>query len=200
MKRNNKFSKFLLLLPLSIVLTSCDTSGLTEDFKTIESKVIPNVWAFLAQFLAFVIIAVLVIVLAGKPIKKFLDKRRELLNNEVTETHRLNNEAKADRKVASGEIFDAKTKANDIIKAAELKANERREEIIKEAELEARQIREKSLNDIEIAKEKALSELNDQIVDVAIGASSKILEREVNEEDNKKIVNDFINDLKKEDK
>ena len=43
-----------------------------------------------------------------------------------------------------------------------------------------------------------MSDLSDQIVDVALSASSKILEREVNEEDNKKIVDSFVKDLKKE--
>ena len=53
------------------------------------------------------------------------------------------------------------------------------------------------MNEISLEKEKAMKELKDQIVDVAFEASSKILEREVNSLDNKKIVDNFVEDLNK---
>ena len=51
--------------------------------------------------------------------------------------------------------------------------------------------------DIALAKEKSRQDVERQIVEVALAASSKILEREVSEQDSKKLVEDFVSDIKK---
>ena len=53
------------------------------------------------------------------------------------------------------------------------------------------------MDDIKKAKEEAKIALQKEIVDVALDASSKILEREVKADDNEKIVEDFVKDLEK---
>ena len=72
-----------------------------------------------------------------------------------------------------------------------------KDKILSDANDERRQLKEKTMNEISLEKEKAMKELKDQIVDVAFEASSKILEREVNSLDNKKIVDNFVEDLNK---
>ena len=42
--------------------------------------------------------------------------------------------------------------------------------------------------------------IHDEIVDVALSASEELLNREVNKDDNKRLLNDFVNDLEKEKK
>ena len=49
-----------------------------EDF---VNKVFPNIWAFLVQLIAFIIMAVIVVKFAYKPVKNFLNKRREYIAN-----------------------------------------------------------------------------------------------------------------------
>ena len=202
MKKGRKLAKFLVIaLPTLALLTSCteeDIQVLRDNLNSIGDKIIPNIWAFLVQLLALVVMIVLVIILAYKPVHKFLAARKEYLNNQVKETARLNEESKKYNEESKLQINEAKNQANMIVKEAVDKANERSTEIISEAQKEAADIKEKSLEEIAKAKEQAMSDLSDQIVDVALSASSKILEREVNEEDNKKIVDSFVKDLKKE--
>ena len=198
MKKGRKISYVLLALSTLIALTSCDTTSLQEDLKTIGAKLIPNVWAFLVQLLALVCLLVFVILFAYKPIHKFIDKRKEFLQNQVDETDRLNKEAKEFNEESAKGIKEANMKANEIIKKAEMDANLRRDAIIEEAQKESDEIREKSLKEIEAAKEKAFKELSREIVDVAIDASEKVLEREVNSEDNRNVVDNFVKGLKEE--
>ena len=51
--------------------------------------------------------------------------------------------------------------------------------------MEARRIKENA--------EEAKQEIHDEIINVALMAASKIVEREINKEDNEKHVEDFLN-------
>ena len=92
-------------------------------------------------------------------------------------------------------------KAKEIVNQAKIDANIQKEEILQSANEEA----SKRLKDTEsiISKQKAeaYKEIKDVVVDVAFDATKKILEREVNKDDNQKIIDDFvtkINDNKEE--
>ena len=53
-------------------------------------------------------------------------------------------------------------------------------------------MKKKATNDIENERNKMKKELTDEMVDVAILAASKVVDREITEKDNRKIVSDFI--------
>ena len=61
-----------------------------------------------------------------------------------------------------------------------------------EKEAEIKRTKEEIAQEIEASKD----EIHREIVSVAIDASSKVLEREVNKEDNEKLIDSFIDDLK----
>lgn len=198
-KRDIRKIKYLfLILPLTLLLSSCDSDALGNELSfSIEAKLLPNIWAFLIQLIAFILLAVAVIFLAYKPVKKFLEKRSEMLDEEVKKTHENNKLAEEKHLEMVTELANAKAKASSIIFEAQKEANSLRDNILSEANEERRALKEKTLNEISLEKEKAMKELKDQIVDVAFVASSKILEREVNEEDNKRIVDNFVDEIKK---
>ena len=110
--------------------------------------------------------------------------------------HRLMNEAK----VAEGDqiIADAKAQANAIVTKAKADATSSSEAIVAEAEKEA-QTRQKAADEaIKQAEEKSRREIHDAIVNVALDASKQVLGREVNSEDNAKLVSDFADEVKGE--
>ncbi len=192
--RNKKL--FLLSLVSLFVLTSCDADKFGDDLsKSIESKLIPNLWAFLVQLFALIIMILIVVKFAYKPVSKFLKARREALKNEVDDTFRKNEEARLNLANSEAQLADTRRQADEIINNATLEANKTKNEIIEKANEEAFETRNKALEDIERAKAKATREVHDEIVDVALNATGKLLEREVNTKDNTKIVEDFIKDL-----
>ena len=193
-----KIKYLFLLLPLLISLSSCDSSQLGDQLGNgIEEKLLPNIWAFLVQLIAFVLLLIAVIFLAYKPVKKFLEKRSEMLEEEVKTTHENRKISEEKRVEMISNLANAKAEATKIINDATKEATIAKDKIISDANDERRQLKEKTMNEISLEKEKAMKELKDQIVDVAFEASSKILEREVNSLDNKKIVDNFVEDLNK---
>ena len=193
-----KIKYLFLLLPLLISLSSCDSSQLGDQLGNgIEEKLLPNIWAFLVQLIAFVLLLIAVIFLAYKPVKKFLEKRSEMLEEEVKTTLENTQISEEKRREMISNLANAKAEATKIINDATKEATIAKDKILSDANDERRQLKEKTMNEISLEKEKAMKELKDQIVDVAFEASSKILEREVNSLDNKKIVDNFVEDLNK---
>ena len=193
-----KIKYLFLLLPLLISLSSCDSSQLGDQLGNgIEEKLLPNIWAFLVQLIAFVLLLIAVIFLSYKPVKKFLEKRSEMLEEEVKTTHENRKISEEKRVEMISNLANAKAEATKIINDATKEATIAKDKILSDANDERRQLKEKTMNEISLEKEKAMKELKDQIVDVAFEASSKILEREVNSLDNKKIVDNFVEDLNK---
>lgn len=94
------------------------------------------------------------------------------------------------------------------LREAEIKAQEIRKEAIEDAELlraeriekskeEAAHIVEQARVTIEQEKKRALTELREEVAILAVQSASKILETELDEEKNSKLVNNFISNITK---
>ncbi len=191
--KKNKLS-FILFISFAITcLTSCDTSSLAEDFQSsVIDALVPNFWAFLTQFLALIVLIVLVSIFAYKPLRNYLDKRSDYLDNEVKSANKNNALSKMKLDEAEQQIADSKKEAASIIDSAKEQANLEKKKILDEANEEALKMKAKSEEDIKESQRRAQKEVENAIISVALDASKHVLSREVNEDDNKKIIDDFV--------
>lgn len=94
------------------------------------------------------------------------------------------------------------------LREAEIKAQKIRKEAIEDAEMlraeriekskeEAAQILEQARNTIEQEKKRALLELREEVAILAVRSASQILDSELDEEKNSKLVNNFISNITK---
>lgn len=196
-KKNKGLLKILLLLPSSLFLSSCDLSEYFNISDSVADKIFPNVWDFLVQFIAFIIMIILIFIFAYKPIKKYIEKRQELMDKEVKDTFKNKKESEENLLNSKKEVALAHQKASKIIEDSIKEANEEKDKILVSANLEATKKIEEANVQIERNQKAAEKELKNEISDVAIKMSSKILEREVNDSDNKKIIDDFVKNSSK---
>lgn len=196
-KKKKGLLKILLLLPLSLFLSSCDLSEYFNISDSVADKIFPNVWDFLVQFIAFIIMIILIFIFAYKPIKKYIEKRQELMDKEVKDTFKNKKESEENLLNSKKEVALAHQKASKIIEDSIKEANEEKDKILVSANLEATKKIEEANVQIERNQKEAEKELKNEISDVAIKMSSKILEREVNDSDNKKIIDDFVKNSSK---
>ena len=187
------------LIPLICLLTlaSCQGSPFTSD--DFNAKLFPNgYWDFLIQVLAFIVLLVAVFFIGYKPVKKMLQKRDERINSMI-EDAKQNQKIAAEAAAKKEETIEqGKQEASAIILTAKKQAQAEAAAILAKAEEEAALKKKKADEDIEAAKERSKQEIHDEIVEVAIAASSKVLGREVSEKDNKELLNDFLNGIEKE--
>lgn len=178
---------------MPVVLSNMENIG--ETIKTISEKLVPNLLSFVIQFLSFAILLVVVFVFAYKPVKKILKKRADFVENEIKEARENNLTAQRSIDEAKEIVASSKVQASAIIQKAEQQGQEQYDALIAQAKDEVIMMKKDAEKDIERAKEEALQDIRNEMVKVALGASEEILKREVDNDDNKRLAEDFINRL-----
>lgn len=116
--------------------------------------------------------------------------------NEVKETIDRANADRAEAEALKSENQEklkmAKEEGKTIVSQYKLKAEEVSEDIVKEANREAQLIMERAKKEAERQKEKLTSELREETVNLAVLLSSKALEKSINEEEHRRLIQDFI--------
>lgn len=128
-------------------------------------------------------------------VMKVLDQRREAADKEITEAENAKTEAFAIKEIYEANMRQAKAEAGAILEQAKKSADNRSEEIIREAQAQAVQIKQKASQDIAQEKKKAINEAKDEISDLAMAIAGKVVGRSLNEEDQTRLVEDFITEL-----
>ena len=199
-KKNFKVMYILLTFLGMLTLTSCDTEQFSSDMQdSIAQAFALDPWNLLTQLLAFVVLVILVIVVGYKPAKKYLDKRKEYINGELKNAEDQNKSAKENFDKSAKEIATSHKEAMKIVDDAKNSANIEKGKIIDEANDEIAKMKNEASKSIEQEKAKSYNDVKKHIIDLTIDASSKVLEREVNIDDNKKLINDFVNEADKKD-
>ena len=89
----------------------------------------------------------------------------------------------------------AKEEADNIIKTASARAEKLGDEIVSEAKAKAADTVKKAEADIECEKKKALNELKNEISDISVQIAENVVEREINDEDHRELIDSFIDKL-----
>ena len=188
-----KKSKFIVLALSATSLTGCADAIKKNDFL---DKLFPNPWDALAVFLAFIILLLAVFYFAYKPVKKLLKQRGDYVEGKIKNAEEREKESEKLLIKANEEVKASRKEAMEIVEKAKEDANKERQAILDKAKeekaAEIKRTKEEIAQEIEASKD----EIHREIVSVAIDASSKVLEREVKKEDNEKLIDNFIDDLK----
>ena len=192
--RKSKFTFLALITFSSVALSSCE-GPTTQEFM---DKLFPNPWDALAVFLAFVVLLIAVFYFAYKPVKKLLKQRGDYVEDKIKTAEQREKESQRLLDETNEEVKAKRIEAMGIVEKAKEDANKERNEILEKAkeekQAELQRTREEIAQEIEASKD----EIHREIVSVAIDASSKVLEREVNKKDNEKLIDSFIDELKED--
>ena len=196
MKKKNILFSFLSIGTLTL-LTSCDNEKIAERIETTVNNMLPNLYVTLMQLLLFIVTVVIFILLAYKPLKKKLKKRKDFINKNIEDSIDKNKKADENIKRSQEVILESQKKAVDIIQDAQMTAEYNLSRAQKELQVTIENQKNQAHKDIEAEREKMLKEAQNQIIESAIDTSKEILKREVKLEDHKKFVDDFIKELDK---
>ena len=128
-------------------------------------------------------------------IKAVLDARREAADQEITDAQAAKAEAMEIKATYEKNMQEAKAQANEIMDRAQKTATARGEEIIRQASEEAAQLKQKAANEIAMEKKKALNDAKDEISGIAMAIAEKVVERQLDNTDHDKLINQFIENL-----
>jgi len=130
-----------------------------------------------------------------KPVQNILRQRQELVNADLDAASKANEEAQQSKEEYAKSLEGAKEEAAELVRSAAKTAQSRSEQIILEAKEEAAAIRAKASDDVARERKNAVNEIKNDISDLAVSIASKVVEKEISEEEHAKLIEDFIDKM-----
>ena len=160
-----------------------------------EAFVGVNFWTAL-----FILLNTLVIFFVAKkflfgPVTKIIEKRQQEIDDMYTQADTARETAVKLQSEYEDKLSQATATSERLVKEATVRAQGREEEIIRQANERAEAIRAKASADIAQEKKKALNDAKDEISVIALAIAGKVVGRELNAEDQSKLVDSFIEEL-----
>ena len=152
-------------------------------------------WTFLAQVCNLMIQLVIFKKLLLNPVKKVIAERKAKADSQIADAEKLRTEAEAMKAEYEQNLQNARNEANQIVASAQKTAAARSEELLGEARAQAAALKQKAEADIAQERKKAVNEVKDEIGGIAMEIASKVVEREIKEEDHKDLIDEFIKNV-----
>ena len=154
-----------------------------------------NIWQILISLANLVLLFLIIKKFLYKPVKKVLQQRRDEIDSQYTAAAEAKAEANKSREEWENTMLGAKSKADDIIKTASENAKRRGETIINEAQARADGIIRRAEEDALLERKKSAEGIRREIIEISGALSEKLLEREINNEDHRALIDSFIDEI-----
>jgi F-type H+-transporting ATPase subunit b len=147
--------------------------------------------------ICFVVFVILVAKPLGSKIAAALDNRSKLIEREIEEAAKLRDEAQALLANYQRKSRDALKEAEGIIAHAEAEARRIREDAAAELETSLKRREQLAMDKIAQAEARAVEEVRNTAVDVALAATRELIEKHLDAEKSTALIEDAIKDLPK---
>lgn len=154
-----------------------------------------NFWTAL-----FVLLNTLAIFFVAKkflfgPVHRMITNRQAEIDGMYSDATRAKTEAEQMATDYRRKLRDAQQTSERLMKEAAERGLKREVEIVKNAREQAEAILERANEDAAMEKKKALTSAKDEISSIAMAMAEKVIARELTEDDQAKLVDNFINEL-----
>ncbi len=166
-------------------------SATTEGSFTVSTTSLTagNMIAAIVQWL---ILLVLLRVYVYKPLLAAMQRRKDNIAKQIQDADILREQAQKLHDEQQALVRSARDDAKTIIAAARREGEEQAKKIVETAQREANYRQKAALEEIEHERDLALSEIRGQVADLVLMATSKLLERDIREQDQHHLVEEFL--------
>ncbi|MGI6732093.1 MAG: F0F1 ATP synthase subunit B [Anaerovoracaceae bacterium] len=151
-----------------------------------------NLFTIFATLVNFIILLfVLKKILFGR-VNKVIEERNNQAIDIIESAEHTKQEAMKAKESLEHQISDLEEQGRAIIKEAKVKADEQAKNILKEAENQAVEIRKKTELELERQKKMAINGMRQEIAELAIYATEKILEKQLDHKEQQMFIGKVI--------
>ena len=154
-----------------------------------------DVWTMIMTWGNLLILFLLMKKFLFGPVKKIMDARQEEIEKNISDADTMKKEAMDMKEEYQKKLIDAKAEADEIIKTATKTAQLREEEILTDANKKASDILAKADKQVEQLKVNAINDIKGEVSGMATSIASKIIEKDINEKDHERLIEEFINGI-----
>lgn len=154
-----------------------------------------NLWQIIISLANLTILFLLLKKFLYKPVLKMLDARRDQIEQDYNDAANAKQSAEQKDAELTSRLANAKAEAEGIVKEAADIAKMRGDKIVEDARTTADGIIRQAQEDAELERKRVGESIKEQIVEVSTALAEKMLEREVNADDHKALIDDFIDKI-----
>lgn len=154
-----------------------------------------DVWTIIMQWGNLLILMWLFKKFLFKPVMAILDARNDEIKNIYDEAEAVKKDAEELKNEYDSKLSGARDEAEEIVKFAVKNAKISSDEIISDAQSKAASIVERANEKILIERKKAVNEAKNELSDMALTIAGKVIERQINSDDDKRMIEKFIEEL-----
>ena len=155
----------------------------------------PDVTMVVLTWVSFISLLIILHKFAWKPILTALDAREKSIRSAVDNAQQIKSELEKIDQERSKILNEAYAKSKEVIDQSRNAALEAAKVIERKSKDEARIILENARQEIRAEEEKIKSELRREGADLAIQLASKLVRENLDEEKNRKLVNQYIKEM-----
>jgi F-type H+-transporting ATPase subunit b len=160
-----------------------------------EAFVGVNPWTMLFAWVNLLILYLFLKKLAFKPLMSMITSRQEEIDGMYSDAEKSRDDAARMKEEYEEKLSSANKESEQILKSAVRRAQLKEEEILKEAGEEAARVLERAEEQIALEKKQALNDIKNEVSSMAIGIASAVIERDVDEREHRKLIDDFIDNM-----
>ncbi|CAM4068086.1 ATP F0F1 synthase subunit B [Bacillus manliponensis] len=143
----------------------------------------------------FLILLMLLRKYAWGPLMGMMKEREEHISSEIDAAEKNHVESKKLVEEQREMLQQSRVEAKELIERAKKQAEEQREGIVAAAKQEAESIKESAVQEIQREKEQAIAMLQEQVASLSVQIASKVIEKELTEEDQVKLIREYIKEV-----
>ena len=151
-----------------------------------------NLWDILISLLNLLILFLLFKKFLFKPVNNMLAKRQSEIDERYDAANEAKKSAQADKLLWDEKLSTVKEESYMIIKKAQDSAKRQEETILLKAKEQADSILRQAETEAELEMKKAEDSIKQEIVEVSTALANKLLEREINADDHRSLIDSFI--------
>ncbi|MFC0301736.1 F0F1 ATP synthase subunit B [Virgibacillus soli] len=150
------------------------------------------------QLFFFLLLLALLKKYAWGPLMNMMQQREEHVANEIDMAEKSRADAEKAAKEAAEQLKLTKQEAQKIIEDARNLGVQQEKDIVESARREAERMKLAAQEEIQNEKEKALQALQDQVASLSVLIASKVIEKEISEQDQEKLIHDYMKEVGEE--
>lgn len=158
-----------------------------------------NLWQILISLANLTILFLILKKFLYKPVQKMLDARSAEIENQYDAAAKAKQSAEEKETELTSRLANAKQEAEGIVKEAADIAAARGDKIVDDARTTADGIIRQAQQEAELERKRAEATIKAQIIDVSTALTEKMLEREINADDHKVLIDEFIDKIGEDD-
>jgi F-type H+-transporting ATPase subunit b len=172
----------ITIVLLMLLLSSCNAA---EELGI-------NWHGLLGQFISFGLLLGVLILVGYRPVTRMLDERSKRVKESMEQAEYVKEQTAKTEKLVQEQLAEARRQGQDVVAQAEQIGERLREEARQQARQDAEAIVAKARGEIQAENEEAIAQLRREFVDVAIRAAEKVINKALDKEAHRKLIEETL--------